>query len=123
VMEGILATGSIEGETSLECARCLKGFSSAVEVEVCELYTAPGHEAEDDAYRVQGTEIDLEPMLRDAVGLELPLNPLCRVECAGLCARCGKDLNQGACECVEDETDPRWDALAEVRAKLESQSG
>jgi uncharacterized protein len=123
VMEGILVTGSVDGATELQCARCLKAFGSEVEVEVCELYTAPGHEAEDDAYRVKGTEIDLEPMLRDAVGLALPLNPVCRPDCAGLCARCGTDLNDGACDCVEDESDPRWDALAELRAKLESQSG
>jgi uncharacterized protein len=123
VMEGILATGAVRGPTALQCARCLKSFSSAVEAEVCELFVAPGHEADDDAYRVAGTEIDMEPMLRDAIGLALPFNPLCRSDCAGLCARCGQDLNDGACDCVEDETDPRWDALAEVRAKLESHSG
>jgi uncharacterized protein len=123
VVEGVPVTGAVAGEVDLECARCLKGFSAPLEVEVCELYTAPGHEAEADAYRVAGTEIDLEPLLRDAAGLALPLNPLCRTDCAGLCARCGKDLNEGACGCVEDVTDPRWDALAEVRARLESQTG
>jgi uncharacterized protein len=123
VIEGVLVTGTVAGATALQCARCLEAFGSTVEADVCELYTAPGHEAEDDAYRVTGTDIDLEPMLRDTVGLALPLNPLCRADCAGLCARCGKDLNDGACDCVEDETDPRWDALGELRAKLESQSG
>jgi uncharacterized protein len=120
VVEGILATGRVEALADLECARCLKSLTAPVEVEVCELYTAPGHEAEDDAYRVTGTEIDLEPMLRDSVTLALPLHPLCREDCAGLCARCGKDLNEGACECVEDTTDPRWEALSSLRAKLES---
>jgi uncharacterized protein len=62
-------------------------------------------------------------MLRDATGLALPLNPLCRTDCAGLCATCGKDLNDGACDCVEEVADPRWDALNAVRARLESQSG
>lgn len=123
VVEGVLVTGTVSGRVQQECARCLKAFSAPLEVEVCELYTAPGHEAEPDAYRVTGTEIDLEPMLRDETGLALPLNPLCRPDCAGLCARCGKDLNEGACDCVEDETDHRWDALAEVRARLESQTG
>lgn len=123
VIEGILVTGSVAGRVDLECARCLKGFTAPLEVEICELYTAAGHEAEADAYRVQGSDIDLEPMLRDAAGQALPLNPLCRTDCAGLCARCGKDLNDGACGCVEEETDPRWDALAELRAKLESQTG
>jgi uncharacterized protein len=123
VIEGILATGTVAGQVRLECARCLAPFSAPLEVEVCELFTAPGHEAEPDAYRVSGSEIDLEPMLRDAAGLSLPLNPLCRPDCAGLCARCGADLNEGACGCVEEVTDPRWDALGELRAKLESQTG
>jgi DUF177 domain-containing protein len=62
-------------------------------------------------------------MMRDSVGLALPLNPLCRDDCAGLCARCGKDLNEGACECVDDDIDPRWDALAALRERLESHTG
>jgi uncharacterized protein len=123
VIEGVLVTGELGGRVELECARCLKAFTGPLDVEVCELYTAPGHEADDDAYRVTGTDVDLEPMLRDAAGLALPLNPLCRPDCAGLCARCGTDLNDGACGCVEESIDPRWDALAEVRARLESQTG
>lgn len=122
VVEGILATGRVEALADLECARCLKAMTASIEVEVCELYAAPGHEAEDDAYRVGGSEIDLEPMLRDAVTLALPLNPVCKPDCAGLCAHCGKDLNEGACDCVEDTTDPRWEALSSLRAKLESHS-
>lgn len=123
VVEGILVTGGVEAEADVECARCLRQLTAPVEVEVCELYTAPGHEAEADAYRVTGTEIDLEPMLRDAVTLALPLNPVCRDDCAGLCARCGKDLNEGACDCVEDTSDPRWAPLAALREKLESNAG
>jgi uncharacterized metal-binding protein YceD (DUF177 family) len=123
VVEGILVTGGVEAVADLECARCLKGLTESVEVDVCELYTAPGHEAEDDAYRVTGMDIDLEPMLRDAVTLALPLNPVCRADCAGLCARCGKDLNEGACDCTEDTSDPRWAPLAALRDKLESNAG
>lgn len=123
VVEGVLVTGSVAGRVGLECARCLTAFTAPLEVQVCELFAAPGHEGDPDAYRVAGSEIDLEPMLRDAAGLELPLNPLCQPECAGLCARCGKDLNQGACGCVEESSDPRWDALSELRARLESHTG
>lgn len=123
VIEGILVTGRVEATADLECARCLTAVTAPIEVEVCELYTAPGHDAEDDAYRVTGTELDLEPLLRDAVTLALPLNPVCRATCAGLCARCGKDLNEGPCDCVEDTSDPRWEALSSLRAKLEARSG
>jgi uncharacterized protein len=119
VVEGILVTGPVTAEAALECARCLKGFVGDVDVEVCELYAAPGHEPEDDdAYRVRGTDIDLEPMLRDAIALALPLNPLCRESCAGLCSRCGRDLNQGPCDCSDDKSDPRWAVLDALRDRL-----
>ena len=55
--------------------------------------------------------IDLEPMVRDALLLELPLAPLCNPDCAGLCATCGANHNLTRCECVTSEIDPRWAAL------------
>ena len=107
----------------MQCARCLKEFESDVTLRVCELYAGPGHEASDDedVYQVDGLEIDLEPMVRDAVTLALPLNPLCREDCKGLCATCGTDLNIGSCDCKEDDFDPRWAALSDLRQRLESQ--
>jgi uncharacterized protein len=125
VVEGILITGEVEATAAVRCARCLKEFSSALSVELCELFVAPGHEATagEDPYRVKGTEIGLEPMLRDAVTLSLPLRPLCRPDCKGLCARCGTDLNQGPCGCVEEESDPRWADLDVVREMLRERSG
>jgi uncharacterized protein len=57
-------------------------------------------------------------MLRDAVTLALPLRPLCREDCKGLCARCGNDLNAGPCDCGGDDIDPRWEALAALRERL-----
>lgn len=120
VVEGILVTGRASGQGHFQCARCLKPLDAEVDVEVCELYVTPGHEAapEEEVYEVHGSEIDLEPMLRDALTLSLPLNPVCRIDCEGLCSSCGKNLNQGPCECVEDEIDPRWAALSELREKL-----
>ncbi len=121
VVEGILVTGPVQGDTRLQCARCLAEFSSDVQLRVCELFVTPGHDAagEDDVYRVVGVEIDLEQMLRDAVVLALPLKPLCRSECKGLCASCGHDLNYGACDCKDDDIDPRWAELSRLRAQLE----
>jgi uncharacterized protein len=120
VVEGILVTGRVEGSSELRCARCLSEFSSPLHLEVCELFAMPGHEpVSEDAYTVTGTEMDLEPMLRDVVALALPLNPLCTEECKGMCAHCGTDLNAGTCECTEDDRDPRWAPLDALRAKLE----
>ena len=120
VVEGVLVTGSLSGDVTCRCARCLSEFGTALRVDVCELFAAPGHlEDEEDVYRVAGEEIDLEPMVRDEITLGLPLNPLCRNDCKGMCARCGRDLNEGACDCAEDTTDPRWAELDELRSRLE----
>lgn len=126
VVEGVLVTGSVRADATLECARCLTRIDATVPVDdLCDLYVAPGHEAPEgeDAYELAGLEIDLEPMLRDSLLLALPLNPLCRAGCRGLCARCGRDLNTGACGCVDDDPDPRWAALEGLRARLEKTEG
>lgn len=122
VMEGVLVTGRLEAHTGLQCARCLADFPSKLSLRLCELFVAPGHDAaeEDDIYKVAGTEIDLEPALRDAAVLALPLNPLCGPDCKGLCARCGTDLNISSCDCKEDDFDPRWAALSDLRERLEN---
>ena len=120
VVEGILVTGTVAGGAVLQCARCLKQLPSGYDVEVCELFYGNGHAPapDEDAYSVKGVEIDLEPMLRDAVALALPLNPLCDEDCKGLCPRCGRDLNLNSCDCKEEEGDPRWAALDELRDRL-----
>jgi uncharacterized protein len=120
VVEGILMTGPVRAGSVLSCARCLDEFESEVRLEVCELFASPGHEAsvEDEAYRIRGKEVDLEPMLRDALTLALPLHPLCREECRGLCPRCGRRLDVGTCDCFQEETDPRWAELDALREKL-----
>ena len=115
VVEGILVSGRIEGEVSLSCARCLTTFGGRVGVDVGELFVvgaAPG----DDEYALDPAgSIDPEPMVRDAVMLELPFSPLCRPDCRGLCERCGRDRNTGACTCAPRSADPRWAALEEIR--------
>jgi uncharacterized protein len=117
-----LVTGAVIGRVQLTCARCLKDFHADISTDLCELFLAPGHEApaEEETYAVQGLEIDIEPMLRDALTLELPLNPVCERDCKGMCSRCGQDLNAGDCSCVEDDVDPRWAGLSALRDKLEA---
>ena len=120
VVEGILVTGPVQASVGYECARCLTPVTTDVALDLCELYVAPGHEAppEEESYEVRGQEIDLEPMLRDNIALALPLNPVCRGDCRGMCAGCGRDLNQGPCDCSEEDMDPRWAELAALRDKL-----
>jgi uncharacterized protein len=123
VVEGILVTGAVEAETKLQCARCLRSFSSEVSLDVCELFVdGAGRPSDDDVYAVDGEVIDLKPMLRDVLTLALPLRPLCRAACAGLCGSCGRDLNGGPCGCSHEELDPRWAGLSALREKLSDQT-
>ena len=71
-------------------------------------------DADEDAYPLVDDELDLEPLVRDAVLLELPLAPLCREDCAGLCPQCGANRNEGACGCAAPR-DPRWATLDVLR--------
>ena len=122
VVEGILVTGRVWAASILECSRCLGEFGSSLELEVCELFVPAGRQLAEgeDAYPVAGLELQLEPMLRDAVVLNLPLKPVCADGCRGLCAGCGRNLNDAACACVDDDVDPRWAPLATLRERLES---
>ena len=66
----------------------------------------------DDPEKLQGIELDLEPLLRDTVVLDLPFTPLCRPDCAGLCPDCGANLNADPDHLHDDRIDPRWAALS-----------
>jgi uncharacterized protein len=70
--------------------------------------TEPDIEEEegDDRYFYQGDHVELAPMLREHVILAAPMQPLCREDCAGLCSRCGKDLNEGSCQCPPEPQGP-----------------
>jgi DUF177 domain-containing protein len=110
VVEGILVSGTIQAGLRLRCARCLREFQRSVDVAVRELFTRePDPDSDDYLLDVEG-ELDPEPMVRDAVGLELPFAPLCRPDCKGICERCGGDRNLGECTCAE-RVDPRWGPL------------
>lgn len=112
VTEGVLATGSAIVPLSGECARCLDPLASTVEVSFQELYRYELDPAGDDEDLIlDGDKLDLEQVFRDAVVLALPLSPLCRDDCPGLCATCGARLADAGSSHVHGETDPRWDVL------------
>lgn len=118
VTEGVLVSGTASGTAVGECSRCLIELSRDVSSSLRELYAYPGSTTdettdEDELPRVIDELIDLEPLVRDEVTLALPLVPLCRPDCEGLCSECGErfaDLEQGH---SHEILDPRWAALAE----------
>jgi uncharacterized protein len=112
VVEGVLVSGSATVEVRGECVRCLGEIFDELEVGIQELYVYPGVELDDDlASRLEGGLIDLEPLLRDAVVLDLPFQPLCRDNCSGLCVECGANLNSDPGHRHEARLDPRWEGL------------
>jgi len=120
VVEGVLVTGTATVQLEGECVRCLTNISDEMEIDVMELFVYPGSEAtEDEASRMVGDLIDLEPLVRDAVVLDLPFQPLCRDDCAGLCVTCGADLNEDPDHSHEAPIDPRWERLTSLDAQSE----
>jgi len=119
VSEGVLVTGSAVAPLTGECARCLDPVTSTTEVSFQELYLyqsdAADEEADDEERFLDGDLLDLEPAFRDAVVLALPLSPLCREDCPGLCPECGAHLAEvGPDHGHGENVDPRWASLRQI---------
>jgi uncharacterized protein len=122
VHEGVLVSGTADLQVSAECSRCLDPFDWHQEIDLTELFLyAPTDargvvveqedEFEDPLPELQDDLIDLEPTLRDAVVLDLPLAPLCSADCLGLCPACGVRLEEDSPH-AHETNDPRWAALS-----------
>jgi len=112
---GLEVAGTVRGDWAGECRRCLRPVGGELVTDVRELYRPRTEgEADDDdeeTYPLGGDHLDLAPLARDALLLSLPLAPLCRDDCAGLCPVCGADLAEATCSCATADVDPRWAAL------------
>ncbi|WP_375384634.1 DUF177 domain-containing protein [uncultured Microbacterium sp.] len=111
VHEGILISGSVETEYTGICGRCLIDITEPLEVEFQELFAYPGDEATD--FEVQDDHVDLETLVRDAIVLSLPFQPVCQPDCPGLDASTGERLADMAGEEQRTPSDPRWAVLQE----------
>jgi uncharacterized protein len=120
VVEGVLVTGTAEAGLAGECVRCLEEISSRMTADFQELFVydgedSAGEETEDgETSRLEGDLLDLEPVLRDAVVLALPFQPLCQDDCPGLCTECGARLADDPEHSHEEQIDPRWAALQQL---------
>lgn len=115
VVEGVLASGSVTVPLQGECGRCLDPIDDELEVEFQELFayvdSTTSETTEDEVASLDGDLLDLEPTLRDAIVLALPMSPLCQPDCPGLCAVCGERLEQLGDVHEHPVLDPRWAAL------------
>jgi uncharacterized protein len=118
VSEGVLVSGTVTAPTVGQCTRCLTEVRSGVQVVLTELFAYPGSTTEatteeDEVGHIVDDTFDLEQAIIDAVGLELPLSPVCQPDCPGLCPECGIALAAEPGH-GHDQIDPRWAKLAEM---------
>ena len=121
---GILVKGVLNTELELTCSRCLSSFSCPISLRIEEEYfpivdvvsgaslnvpDEPGIFTIDDNH-----ELDLTEAVHQYALMAVPMKPLCRPDCAGLCPVCGQNLNLGECQCLTPEADPRWAKLKEI---------
>ena len=122
---GILARATLQIRSRLACSRCLGdyGHSSNLDIEeeffpTVNLQTGQSQQVPSEANEnshIDGNHVlDLADTIREYVATNMPMKPLCRRECLGLCQRCGADLNLGHCDCQDLPEDPRWLGLAEL---------
>jgi DUF177 domain-containing protein len=120
-------------EQTLSCDRCLKPIAerSEPEVELMVVVERPRsiageHELKEDelgVLTVEGEILETDPILLEQLQLNVPMKPLCRPDCQGLCPVCGADRNAGGCSCEESTVDPRWAALAALKSHFDSGNG
>ncbi len=114
-------SGRMTGWMDIPCRRCLEDVDVAVEDEVHFIFAETGADEADDpdvfTYDPSARELDLRPAIRENWLLIAPAYAQCRDDCKGLCANCGRNLNEGACDCAPVSTDSRWDALLPLKGE------
>ncbi len=140
-------TGLLDGTVVRQCVRCLEEYDDQLSLTISADYVQeaepgprgrkraePGKKAAADmeealeaegeeAYQYQGDQLSLAPMLREQIILAAPMHPLCREACLGLCPQCGKDLNQGPCQCAAEPVNSPFRVLRSDKRKTGGQTG
>jgi len=124
----IQIVGTIRGTVQVFCDRCLKSFDCPIQTSfnICMLPVPTDLQEHDleleedelnENYYVEPS-IDLKQIVREQIILDLPLKMVCAEDCAGLCYKCGANLNESSCQCDPGERDPRWSMLLELKKKM-----
>jgi len=105
--QGLLLQGKFETKTELDCVRCLDPFPQTLKWSLTDLYAFDKRSvSESNLLFPEDGQIDLEPLLREYALLEIPINPVCKPECKGLCPVCGANLNKSDCGHRLDTSSP-----------------
>ncbi|HWR16918.1 MAG TPA: DUF177 domain-containing protein [Terriglobales bacterium] len=129
-LDDIRVAGKLATELEVLCARCLEPVKLPVHREFELLYRPQGSdvgggkevELQDKDAAIsyyEGDGLALEDVVREQLLLAVPIKTVCKEECKGLCAHCGRNLNTGQCECAQSASDPRWEALKGLKDKLQ----
>ncbi|HSJ26643.1 MAG TPA: DUF177 domain-containing protein [Acidimicrobiia bacterium] len=112
--DGIVARGTAIVVADLTCKRCLTTWQETISIPFEQVYRRHPDDEDDELPLVDGHAIDLEPAIHDEVSLSLPVAPICREDCLGLCAVCGTDLNEAPCGGHGDGSDSPFAALKQL---------
>lgn len=121
--DGILVRGALTTVVELQCDRCLEPLIQGVEFKIEEEFHptidmstgAPLPYDEEETRIDEHHILDLTELVRQSIFLALPMHPVCRLDCLGLCDRCGQNLNEGPCDCKESTVDPRLEILKKIK--------
>ena len=123
--EGVTIKGMLEGTVTLACSRCLKTFTEKIDhsfyyncLSEREIVNEVELSLEDvDTCYFSGAEIDVTALIYEQAALAVPMKPICKEDCKGLCPKCGADLNEGNCKCPREIINRRFEALKSVKVK------
>ena len=123
--EGFYLSARLEYEQTLVCHRCLEPVREPVAAEVGLLVVRDAPQAMEGDHQLdeeelgivhaEGGVVDTRPLLLEQMQLAVPMKPVCREDCRGLCPQCGINRNHGTCTCEDERVDPRWAALAKLK--------
>ena len=110
--QGLLVQAKMNATISSECVRCLTSIQLPLKIDFTELYAFSLQSVTDSGLLISDdAHIDLAPLVREYMLLEVPISPICRLNCKGLCPICGENLNEVTCEHSDQAVDPRLSML------------
>jgi uncharacterized protein len=108
----VYAQGNLQARINLDCVRCLSNFDQLLTVNLSDLFHYPPLRAGEPSLSIPEDGIlDFNPLIREYLLLDIPIQPLCHADCKGICAVCGGNLNESVCKHETIEIDPRLEAL------------